>query len=249
MLVNRKDWLRCLRIAASVDAQKVKFSEDGSFGVLSGLSFIVFGKSLFLGKEIAFLDISEVIRNLACFKDEEINVEVSEGKIIMAGDNDKVCRCRLAPPEIVPNYKIEDLPKIPKENWLKVFLQVEALYHLRDVIKSTRAPYVWFCTKDGRLTVLVKRGQILWEIAWEELNLPNPVGIWKEKLLACLNCLDTPHISLGFKFTGDSGILRIKQKDEFSGVEFTWFMGMLTEKEYEERQTQGKPRLSLTYKG
>lgn len=246
MIINRKDWLRGLKIAASVGEAAVKFSADGSFGILSGSSFLVFGKSLPLGKEIAFMDMGEVIKALGCFRQQEINIEISEGKITFAGDNDKICHCRLAPLELVPNLKFEEtrIPLYPGE-WLNVLLQVEELYHLRDAIKATRAFYVWFVTRDGRLTALVKGGQILWEIVWEELNLPKSIGFWAGSLLRCLNCLDASHISLAFKFTDSGGILHIGQKDSYSGTEFNWYLAAVTEEYNEKRQTQGNPRLLL----
>ena len=244
MRINIPDWLRELRMAASVGRPAVKFAADGSFGVHTHQGFAVFGKSVNLNHEIAFADIEDVIKNLKCISNIQVNVEITNGTLSI-GDGDNIYYCLLAPSELVENYKHEDLQNVYSNDWLDVTVQIEKLYDLAKTIKATKSNVVWFFADNGRLVAIDGTPGNLWKVNLGIGFMPRPFLITAQKLLQVLNVLDVSRVFISFKFSSPS-ILRIKLSDSLGG-NVVWY---LTERlDRSGWQTYQQQRLLLPHQG
>lgn len=234
MIVNVSDWIRCLRISASVGNPAVKFLKDGYFGVHSPYRGLrVFGKSVNLYQCFAIADINELIRNLSCIRQQEINVEVSEGKLVFA-EEDKFYSCLTAPPEIVAcNADV-----MPVDGWTDILLPLDKLQALNHVIKKNKAETVTFFSRNGWLVVQVGNRRSLWLVILKEAIGQVFFKVRSDTLSSVIGLLDCSQVLLSFSQTA----IRFRMMDSLGNC-FTWYLARLMEDVDEKGTPPGQERL------
>jgi hypothetical protein len=218
MIINAGDWVRRLKIASSLGNTAVKFDPDGNFGVIGGRSRALFGKSCSFGQELPIPDVGVLVRSLRTARDIEVNFQSSDGELIIA-DCNAVHTLLLAPPEMIRNYTLEQLPILRQGDSYEFTLIIEDLHCIKRKIEALGFRGVWFTEEQDKLVCNFGSSTNFMKIYLGFGHLPNPVIFDAKSLLPVLGLLDVSRITLVFWFREKDCILEIKWDD------FSYFQG------------------------
>ena len=234
MRVNRLDFVRVLKIVKSIDAESVKFSEDGSFSVLAGTASILYGKGLNIGRKIGFGNVDKVIKLLEQFPDIEVNIDFEDNKLVISGGKSLVYWYRLTAPEHIKNdLLIEKINEIQTGEWLEGTFGIEELMEIKKLLPALDSEdaevqgNLTFFSEEGVLKASVgSKVRNGGQIELGDMKLPCPYSFWVSKIVKILNVVDESRIKLSFR-VDDKKLLRIQMTG------FTWILGALIEEKEE----------------
>jgi len=228
--INRLDFIRVLKIAKSIDAEEVKFEEDGKFSILSGTSGILFGKGLDLGRKLGIGKIDKLIKLFEQFPDIEVNVNFEENKMVISGGKSLVYWYRLTGVEHIKNDMFEEkIQDIMKGEWVEGVFGIEDLMEIKKLLPALDDDSaevqgnLTFFTEEGSLKCIVgSKVRNGGQITLGDMALPQPYSFWVSKITKLLTALDESRIKLAFR-VDDMKLLRVQMTD------FTWILGALIE--------------------
>ena len=224
MLVNRADFLRVLRVVKSVEVNEVKFDVEGKFGISAkdGCS-LLFGKGVELGQEVGFMDVLTLEKMLNGLRESEVNVELKEGMMTLAGEK-MVFGYRLGQVELIEGYpqsKMEEFNKTGMEN-VGEFVY-EDLARVNGLIKTLGVEKVSFIGTGVGLQVVVGDRKLFYgQVSLPGGTLSKTQVFLSSRLSQIFDVIDSSKIGLSFS-SGEKGFLRISSGD------WQWFIGALVE--------------------
>ena len=239
MRVNRLDMIRVLKIVKSIDAESVKFEEDGKFSVLAGTAGILYGKGLNLGRKLGLGNVDKLMKLLEQFPDIEVNVNFEDSKVVISGGKSLVYWYRLTAPEHIKNDIIpEKVAVINQGEWIEGTFGIEELMEIKKLLPALDSEdaevqgNLTFFTDEGRLKCTVgSKTRNGGQIELGDLKLPVPYSFWVSKIVKILNVLDESRVKVAFR-VDDKKLVR------FQLTGFTWILGALIEEKEEPKVTK-----------
>ena len=143
MRVNRLDFVRVLKIVKSIDAEAVKFLEDGKFSVLAGTASILYGKGLSLGRPLGFGNVDKLLKLLEQFPDIEVNINFEDNKVVISGGKSLVYWYRLTGVEHIRNDILEEkIVEIQDGEWVEGMFGIEELMEIKKLLPEIGRAHV-----------------------------------------------------------------------------------------------------------